>query len=197
MNYVLVSLVGDEATQFNQAFAEHFAAAHPPARFFAAAHPAHAEVQAAVRECGLALVMGHDGGGSLRAASRGAPWATPEEFAALFRGARVWVYACDTRGQTQEDDLDSFGRVALAGGVRVFAGHASPITAPPPFATMPHLRDELYRGLARAFRCFLHGSNSAEEIRRAGLRSRSPRSLALTALGLSDALASLRVRSSL
>lgn len=143
-------------------------------------------------ETELAIVMGHDGGGSLRAASAGPSWADTTQFARLFRGARVWAYACDTRAATLEDDLSSFGRMALAGGVRVFAGHASPITAPPPFASLPQLRETTYLAPARGFRCFLQGCDCTAEIRNRALRSRDPR-IALIALSIQDAFESLRV----
>lgn len=192
MSYVLVSLRGDEATQMNDAFAQHFAKAFPPAVFFSEEHPDHDRVAESVRAWGQAVVMGHDGAGSLRAHGQGPPWTDARGFASMFRGARVWAYACDTRGASLETDLDSFGRQAVELGVRVFAGHAAPITAPPPFATMPTLRDEVYRALGRGFRCFLQGSNNADEIRLAALRNRSAKN-ALIAYPIQDALASLRV----
>lgn len=108
MSYVLVSLVGDDATAANDEFARAFAVSHRPKHAFHGESPAHADVAAAVRETKTALVLGHDGGGSLRGASQGDPWITPQEFAKVFYDARVWVYACDTRGPTMEQDLDSF-----------------------------------------------------------------------------------------
>jgi hypothetical protein len=85
MRYVLVSLVGDEATQQNDEFARWFASEHVPVRAFHEEQPDHRCVKAAVQEAKTAIVMGHDGGGSLRARSAGPPWATAAEFAAMFR----------------------------------------------------------------------------------------------------------------
>lgn len=169
MSYVLVSLIGDDATAANDEFARWFAAHHPPACAFHAESPAHDEIAAAVRETKTALVLGHDGGGSLRGASQGAPWITPPEFAKVFYDARVWVYACDTRGPTLEQDLESFGRIAFEQGVRVFAGHASPITAVPPFMLFPDLRKRTHEALARAFRAFIQGEDNAAVLRRIAL----------------------------
>ena len=196
MSYVLVSLLGDDATEANDAFARWFEASHPPARAFHAEHPDHDEVAAAVRATPLALVLGHDGGGSVRGAARGAAWTDPAQFARIFAGARVWVYACMTRGDNQADDLDSFGRRAHgAGGVAVFAGHARAIAAVPPFMSFPEPRTRIYEALARAFRAFLFGGETnAAALGRAALRGASSgRSTLLVAPWIKDDMASLRV----
>lgn len=194
MTYVLVSLLGDEATAANDEFTRWFEESHAPAATFHDPHPDHDAVTEAVRETPIALVFGHDGGGSLRGASSGAPWVDPVQFAQIFAGARVWVYACDTRAQTQEDDLDSFGRQARAGGVAVFAGHCTSITAVPPFTSLPGLRSSVYKALARAFRAFIQGQNSPAELRRAALKGAvGGRGAVLSALPIERDLASLRV----
>ena len=192
MRYVLVSLVGDSATQSNDQFARWFAERHVPVRAFHEEHPDHTSVQGAVEDAGTAIVMGHDGGGSLRARAAGPPWATAEDFATMFSGARVWAFACSTRSAQLEDDLDSFGRKVRGGGVAVFAGHASDITAPPLFDSLPLLRDQTYGALARGFRKFLQGSNSAKEIRNHALRS-SGRGTALVARSIEDTFQTLRI----
>jgi hypothetical protein len=175
----------------NDVFARRFLAEHPTDLAFFGAHPGHDLVAEKVKEVGLAIVMGHDGGGTLRAASDGPPWADADQFARMFAGARVWVYACDSCSRTQ-DDLGSFGARAVAQGVRIFVGHTSPITAPPPFDSIPQLRDATYRALARGFRRFLLGSDSATEIRNHALGARG-RGTALVSLSIEDALRSLRV----
>lgn len=194
MKYVLVSLTGDEATAANDEFARWFASSHPPVRAFHGESPAHEEVAAAVREAKTALVLGHDGGGSIRGASRGEPWIHPAEFAKVFNDARVWVYACDTRGPTQEQDLESFGKMAFEGGVRVFAGHASPITAVQPFTLMPELRKLTYEALARVFRAFIQGEDNANMLRQIALAGTvGGRATVLGALPIKSDMAVLRV----
>ncbi len=89
MTFVLVSLLGDDATAANDEFARWFEASHSPAAAFHGEHPDHEAVAAAVRVTPTALVLGHDGGGSLRGASSGSPWVNPTEFARIFAGARV------------------------------------------------------------------------------------------------------------
>jgi hypothetical protein len=191
LNYALLSLVGDDATRMNDEFARWFKKDHPPACAFHDEHPSHDEVAAQVQAASAALVMSHDGNGTLRAVSRGRAWATGAEFGRMFSGKRVWVYACDTRSEHPDLDLASFGRAARAHGVAVFAGHVSPITAPPTYDGMVRgLREHTYRMLARAFRHFLLGSNDADEIRLHARRSRA-RSNLLGALGIEDALDSL------
>lgn len=194
MTYVLVSLLGDEATAANDDFARWFEHAHAPAAAFHGEHPDHEEVARAVQRTPIALVFGHDGDGSVRGAANGRPWADPAQFARIFAGARVWVYACETRGQKLDRDLDSFGNQARAGGVAVFAGHCTKITAVPPFTSMPDLRASVYQALARAFRAFIQGVNNAGELQRAALRGAvRGRGTALSALPIERDMKSLRV----
>ncbi len=194
MSYVLVSLTGDDATSANDGFARWFAESHPPSAAFHEGHPDHDQVAAAVRKTPVALVFGHDGGGSLRGAASGPAWVAPEAFARIFEGARVWVYACSTRSPSLEADLLSFGRLSRSGGVAVFAGHASPITAVPPYTSLPGLRTSVHAALARGFRAFLQGQNSAEELRRAVLRGAvTGRGVVFGALPIERDMASLRV----
>jgi hypothetical protein len=194
VSYVLVSLLSDAATQDSDAFARWLAQSQPPAGEFHDANPAHAAVSEAVRRAPVALVFGHDGGGTLRAEASGESWATPEQFAEMFSGARVWVYACNTRAPKQEEDLESFGRRAHELGVRVFAGHCTAIASVAHETAQPQ-RDLAYRALGRAFRAFLRGQNSANAIRLAALRGVAGpgRFVALAALPVEDALRSLRV----
>ncbi|MBK8255363.1 MAG: hypothetical protein IPK82_22230 [Polyangiaceae bacterium] len=170
MSYVLVSLTGDEATAANDLFAQWFAKTHPPHAAFHEEHPNHNAVADAVRQAGNALVFGHDGVGSVRGKSLGEPWVDPQTFGQIFSGSRVWVYACDTRSKNLEEDLTSFGRVASGAGVQVFAGFAAPVTAVPPFSTLEALRTPIYQALARGFRAFISGENSAENLKKAVLR---------------------------
>lgn len=194
MSYVLVSLLGDEATASNDEFARWFASSNPPTRAFHAEHPSHDEVALAVREAKNALILGHDGGGSLRGAAKGDAWIKPEQFGHVFQGARVWVWACDTRGATLEADLDSFGRAAFEGGVQVFAGHASPIAAVPTYFGMPALHNLIYQSLDRAFRAFLQGEDRADELRRIALAaSVGGRATAFGALPIKKDMDALRV----
>jgi hypothetical protein len=151
-------------------------------------------VAAAVRETPVALVFGHDGGGTIRGAAQGPPWADPEQFAGVFNGARVWVYAGDTRGRHLEEDLDSFGRRTSDLGVAVFAGHCSPIPAVPAFETLPALRILVYGALGRAFRAFVGGTNSASALRLAAARKRVRGRRMFAASPVEAALESLRVK---
>lgn len=194
MKYVLVSLTGDDATAANDEFARWFAAAHPPVAAFHGEHPDLDEVATHVRETRLALVFGHDGGGSLRGAAKGAAWVDPPTFSRIFAGARVWVYACETRSRSLDEDLESFGKIAFANGVRVFAGHASPVSATPPFTSLPALKRSAHSALARGFRAFLQGENNAAALRRAVLGGAAVgRGAVLGALRIDQDIESLRV----
>ena len=129
MSYVLVSLVGDEATQKADEFASWLEAAHPPTIVFREASPSHAAVKSAAAGPHRAVVFGHNGshGGvsSLRAKATGASWATAPELGKLFPGARVYAYACETMGRGDKTDPESLGFAAKAAGVAAFAGHTS------------------------------------------------------------------------
>lgn len=195
MSYVLVSLLGDGATELTDAFAKMFAVRYPPAVAFHEQHPDHDEVAAAIHDTPAALVFGHDGGGSLRGASNGRRWTNPEEFAQIFQDARVWTFACDTRSPRLEEDLDSFGRLASENGVVVFAGHCAPIPAVPAFHAFPELRNNVHNALDRVFRAFLEGENNAGELRRIALaNSGRGRSLLRAANPIEEIMRSLRVR---
>lgn len=195
MSYVLVSLPGDAATQATDRFARWFEEKCPPTGSFHERAPHHPDVAKAVGATPKALVFGHDGGGSLRAEAKGPAWADPDQFAEMFSGARVWVYACGTRAKKLGDDLESFGRRAKAKGVGVFAGHAGPVPAVADLAALPDLRDATYRAFDRVFRAFLGGESSADELRRIGLGdvSSAGRSAVLTALPVQRALETLRI----
>ncbi len=168
MTYVLVSLVGDKGTQDADRFARWFAERRRPATAFHEPSPAHASVKDAVLKTRAAIVFAHDGGGSVRAVRGGARWADAREFAAVFHGARVWVYACDTRSAELEADLTSFGRVAHGEGVRVFAGHCSDVRLPW-LPTWHNTMEAMYQGLHRAFTAFLEGEDDAQALRGAAL----------------------------
>lgn len=190
---MLVSLVGDEGTQHADEFARWFAERHAPAAAYHEPSPPHATVSDALRETPNALVFAHDGDGSIRAARGGAPWADAHAFARIFQRARVWVYACDTRSDALEADLASFGRLAHAAGVRVFAGHCGPVKLPFIPAAQNNMAS-VYHGLRGAFVAFLEGENDAAALRAAALASVPPgRAAVVTSPWLEQALRTLRV----
>jgi hypothetical protein len=164
MSYVLVSLVGDEATQTADAFAAWFAERKPPAARFREEAPDHDAVASAVRQCGQALVFGHDGGGTLRARRRGPAWATADQFAHMFRDARTYAYACDTMAERHESDLGAFGHESQRLRVRVFAGHCTGATAAVD-SESPVLSEALREAVAAVLCAFLDGENDAAHLR--------------------------------
>jgi hypothetical protein len=150
-------------------------------------------VEVAVRTTRVAIVFGHDGGGSIRASRTGDPWADPQQFATIFADARVWVYACDTCPAALRAAVDSFGGQACALGVRVFVGHCTDVAAPPDTPTWPSVREQARRALGRALRAFIRGENDVEELRYAALRARGRDALA--AHFIEGAMSGLRVLS--
>lgn len=167
---MLVSLRGDKATQDADRFAQWFAERHAPSAAYHEPSPPHAVVSDAVRATPNALVFAHDGDGSIRAVKGGAPWADAHAFAGIFKQARVWVYACDTRSDALEADLASFGRLAHEAGVRVFAGHCGAVNLPY-LPALPNNMESVYQGLHGAFVAFLAGEDDAAALRAAALAS--------------------------
>jgi hypothetical protein len=165
MSYVLVTLVGDEATQEANSLAQWFAARRKPVAIFADSSPSHSQIRAALSEVPVALVFGHDGNGSLRATNDGPAWATPEQFASIFKNSRVYTYACNTIGSHfNENSSDSFGHRAIRSGVRVFAGHCVWATASLAGVSQVH-RDAIRKALADVFDSFLDGENDGAKLR--------------------------------
>ncbi|MEO7328645.1 MAG: hypothetical protein ABI193_08720 [Minicystis sp.] len=172
MSYVLVSLVGqgDEATQASDAFARWYAEQHPPAERFHGDSPEHAAVAAALvaLEAQRGFVLGH-GGPTLRALPGPGPldffqhvavWADPAQFAAMFKGARVYVYACSTLAA---GEAESFGRVAVDLGIVAYAGHFQPVHAPDVGDIGLH-DVRLRRAIARVVKLFLEGCDDVERL---------------------------------
>ena len=171
MNYILVSLVGDDDTKQSDEFAVYFEKNNPAYDSFHEENPDHDQVKKRVEVAKVALVFGHNGGGSIRAFSDGRPWAEPKQFVDMFKGSRVWVYACRTRGKKLGEDIHSFGREVFEGGVSVFVGYCSVVAAPLAIGKIDP-SGMVREGLARAFRAFLQGENSADNLRKKALSGR-------------------------
>jgi hypothetical protein len=120
--YALICLVGDENTQSIERSAREFAKKFPPHGSILTPQPTSGEVKQTVNR-GNALVTGHNGRGNLRTTSQGSAWADAQQFAGMFQGARVYVYACNTLGEGGLESLSSFGHQAIQAGVMRFAGH--------------------------------------------------------------------------
>ncbi|MBN2495902.1 MAG: hypothetical protein JXR96_15025 [Deltaproteobacteria bacterium] len=164
--YVLVSLVGDEATREADDFALRFEKRRPPSESFHEPAPNLDDVSAEVAKARQALVFGHDGGGSLRAFAEGPPWATAEQFGKAFAGSRVYAFACKTMGThlTDDDDVTAFGHAATRSGVSVFAGHCSWATASMEDSPAD-LAVAVWNALADVICAFLDGENDAGRLR--------------------------------
>lgn len=196
MTYVLVSLRGDKATQDADEFARWFADRRAPSAAFHEESPPHAEVREAASKTPNALVFAHDGGGSIRAVEGGPPWADAQTFASMFQGARVWVYACDTRSDVLEADLAMFGRLAQKAGVRVLAGHCGRVKLPFLLPGFPVIHEDLYQALHRAFVAFLEGEDDVAALRGAALAGVPlGRTAAVVSPWLQQAMNTLRVLS--
>jgi hypothetical protein len=173
MSYVLVSLVGagDAATAASNAFALWYAERHEPSHSFHHASPGHDEIAAAVvaLDPRRGFVLGH-GGDTLRSGPGPDPlnpfrvvvvWADAAQFAAMFAGARVYVFACSTVAEAA--DVDSFGRAVVARGVAAYAGHFKPVQAPDVADVGLH-DAQLRRAIERVVKMFLEGCDDVAQL---------------------------------
>lgn len=173
MTYVLVSLVreSDAALQASDAFAHWYAEKHPPATRFHGESPEHSSISAAVQVLNprRGFVLAH-GGDTLRSGPGPDPlkpfqiivvWADAAQFAEMFKGARVYVFACSTLAEMAE--ADSFGREVVRLGVAAYAGHFRPVQAPEVKGVGLH-DTQLRRAIARVVRTFLDGCNDADQL---------------------------------
>jgi hypothetical protein len=173
VSYVLVSLVReeDEALRASDAFARWYAERYPPAARFHGESPGHPEIAAAVLalEARRGFVLSH-GGQTLRAGPGPDPlyplrvvvvWADAAQLAAMFQGARVYVFACSTLEEARE--AESFGRDVVAQGVAAYAGHFKPVQAPEVEGAGLHDL-ELRRAIARTVKTFLEGCDDVDQL---------------------------------
>ncbi len=125
MKYVLVRLIGDEATRSAASFGDALARIHQPHAAWEELNPPVDDVARAVAEVGKLVVIGHDGplGGrhSLRATAQGSVWLDGTQLGQRFRGARIYLWACETLGVDSVRDPG----VAYLGDEAVHAGAAS------------------------------------------------------------------------
>lgn len=170
---MLVSLFreDDPALQASDAFAHWYAERHPPAARFHGASPDHPAIAAAVVDLDArrGFVLAH-GGDTLRAGPGPDPlhpfrpvvvWADASQFAAMFQGARVYVFACSTLAEAT--DVESFGRAAIERGVAAYAGHFKPVQAPDVGGVGLH-DAQLRRAIARTVKAFLDGCDDVAQL---------------------------------
>jgi hypothetical protein len=173
VSYVLVSLVrdGDVATLASDAFARWYAEHHPPAARFHDEAPHHGAIAAAVvaLDARRGFILGH-GGDTLRAGPGPDPlkpfqvvvvWADARQFAEMFTGARVYVFACSTLAEAT--DAKSFGRTVVELGVAAYAGHFKPVQAPDVADVGLH-DEQLRRAIARVVKTFLDGCDDVDQL---------------------------------
>ncbi len=106
----------------------------------------------------------------MRAEAQGKAWVDATKFADVFRGARVYVYACDTTGTRMAEDVESLGARVVEAGVRLFVGHCGRATAA--VETESRDLDEAIRlALLEVLQAFVAGEDDAGELRLVAERS--------------------------
>jgi hypothetical protein len=169
MGYVLVSLVdeSDEATVDSDLLARHLRDQIAPDAFHSGASPDRAKIK---KEAGSAdsvgVLFGHNGAGTLRAfRDKNVQWANGPQLAEMFRDGRVYVFACETAGDEPENPL---GKQAVEAGIRVFVGHAAPISSPDSRFTERPEFDDIQACFLAMVRAFLGGCDDEGALRTAG-----------------------------
>jgi hypothetical protein len=127
MTYVLVHLVGDQASEHAGRLVEHLERARTPTCAFRGESPPHDDVATACTTGPTSAVcIGHGSPAGL-GPDRNRVWADADRLGEVFRERRLYAYACNTTG-----DLGSLGARAVRAGVAVFVGHDRIIEAPLP-----------------------------------------------------------------
>lgn len=169
MGYVLVSLVeeNDVGTVDSDLLARHLSEELTPEAFHSGASPDHLQITADAEAAGsVGVLFGHKGAGTLRAVrDQNTPWADGQKLAEMFKLGRVYVFACNTVG---DEVMNPLGQQAIEAGVRVFVGHAAPISSPDSrFADRPEFGD-IQTCFSATVRAFLDGYDDEGALRTAG-----------------------------
>lgn len=130
MTYVLVHLVGDDASKAAGRLADYLCDARTPVHDARGESPAHAEIADALERGGSSasgVCISHGGSRGIGPAPDRV-WATAEQLGEIYRARRIYVYGCETTGP------NSLATRAIAAGVAVFVGHDVRIEAPLPSA---------------------------------------------------------------
>lgn len=171
MSYLIVSLPGDEATMEADKLAQRVARKRTPRLYIAHPHPDHDEVRQVAADLQTILIFGHDGGGKLRATAGGLPWADAPQLASLFPGKRVYAFACNTVGEHSRGEVQGLGVEAVKQGVRLFAGHPTPVPPGPEGEGSEKLQEAIRDAMCAALVAFVDGIDDAAKLRRCAARS--------------------------
>lgn len=170
MKYVLVRLVGDEATQKASALGDLLSQCVEPAARWEGQHPPVDEVARAVREVGNLVVIGHDGPvnnrHSLRSHANGGVWLDGTQLGQRFPGARIYLWACEAAGtdSTRQEGVAYLIDEAVHAGANAVAGYG--LKASGDLGTYGHPDKPWLRGVLEVlvFGC-LRGVNHASQLR--------------------------------
>lgn len=170
MTYVLVSLVGDEATRDANALSLRLEERCPAASTYRDESPDVDRIEQSMAEVDAAVLFGHDGGGTLRAFSESERiWADALALGRIFGGARIYIYACDSF----QPCGDSLAELAVNHGVRLVVGHDAPIGTPDPLQGYTQEQLAIVQDAALAMMvAFLGGETDERRLRGIGLRAR-------------------------
>lgn len=176
MSYVLVSLVGDEATRELDILSQYIEQQRLPFAIFRDDNPSHEGVREEVdrlnsdSETASGVIFGHGGESSDSLRAYRDPrrvWSTPEQFADVFQNSRVYVFGCQTVSRPDDASIDSFGEEAVRHCVSVFVGHYMKIQPPEISASLSASQvQQLESATSAAILKFLDGCEDEGELKR-------------------------------
>ncbi len=169
MTYVLVSLVGDEATGESNALSKTLEELRSPSSVHRGESPNVDEVRQSMSGVESAVLFGHDKYGTLRAFSDPTrSWANGEQIGRMFHGARIYLFACSSFLPEGE----SLAEKAVQHGVRLVVGHDAPVSSPDSDLGYSRTQISVVRKAALSMiEAFLDGETDHGRLKETGMRA--------------------------
>lgn len=157
MSYVLVHLLGDEASGHAVRLTDYLRTQRLPTSAFVGEHPPHHEIERSFAETPVLMTgvcIGHGGPAGIGPTPERI-WANASELGTLFGQRRLYAFACNTAG-----GLESLGARAIQAGVLVFVGHDRVLEAP-----LPPAEQRMVETVAgAAIIAFIDGQDDEQEL---------------------------------
>lgn len=160
-DFVLVTLVGDDATEAAASLAERLAERAPPS-----VRLTKDDVTAFEDGGGRTVVIFGHGGAVGLGPTRGSALLTAEWLAQRFTGGRVFAFACATL--PVEDRPQSLGQRAVDGCVQEFVGFDGTVASPNVAALTPTQREAVHDAALAMVEAFLTGEGDERTLEKIG-----------------------------
>ena len=160
-DFVLVTLVGDEATEVAAELAERLASRVPPS-----IRLMKDDVLAFEAGVGATVVIFGHGGPAGLGPTRGSTMLTAQWLAERFTGGRVFAFACATL--PVDDRPQSLGQRAVDGCVRSFVGFNAAVASPDVASLTPPQREAVRDAALAMVEAFLAGEDDERTLEKIG-----------------------------